>query len=242
MPYEKTPACERLARSGSSGRSRGRPGRTSWIAPGAGRLETMAALLRHGLFKTSQLTNGKYVLGCSYATKAEKKKGIDRKIGPKIESAASSLAAKGFLRPQKEYNPPANLEQRLSTILEKCLGTTDNSIKLDEVNKKYKLLNSCFEEFQHGIPNSLLHTIQTVSDVKKFYATPVDVTTPLDKLKSIDLPENLHIQYEPHRFHPDTDTKFQGITAFPRRSTLVTSLKYKKKYKGHEQATVWPYS
>lgn len=31
---------------------------------------------------------------------------------------------------------------------------------------------------------------------------------------------------------PDTDTMFGGKTAFPLSSTLVTGLKYKKKYKG----------
>lgn len=34
---------------------------------------------------------------------------------------------------------------------------------------------------------------------------------------------------------PDTDTKFNGITAFPGSSTIVTGLKYKNKYPGHEQ-------
>lgn len=33
----------------------------------------------------------------TYATKAEKRKGIDRKVGPKIDSSAESLAAKGFV-------------------------------------------------------------------------------------------------------------------------------------------------
>lgn len=31
------------------------------------------------------------------------------------------------------------------------------------------------------------------------------------------------------------DTMFNGKTAFPKSSTLVTGLKYKKKYKGHMQ-------
>lgn len=60
--------------------------------------------------------------------------------------------------------------------------------------------------------------------------TPVNTTMPLDGTKQLDLPKNLHILYDYNRFHPDTDTKFDGKTAFPKSSTLVTGLKAKKKY------------
>lgn len=33
----------------------------------------------------------------------------------------------------------------------------------------------------------------------------------------------------------DTDTLFGGKTAFPKSSTIVSGLKYKKKYPGHRQ-------
>ena len=76
-------------------------------------------------------------------------------------------------------------------------------------------------------------------DVEIFYSTPVDTRVPLDKFKEVDLPANLHIQYEYHRFHPDTDTKFGGISAFPKRSTIVTGLKYKDKYPGYVAKPSW---
>lgn len=59
-------------------------------------------------------------------------------------------------------------------------------------------------------------------------------------MKTMDLPENLHIQTEPVRFNPETDTMFNGQTAFPCSSTIVTGLKAKKKYKGHEAKRSWP--
>jgi hypothetical protein len=37
----------------------------------------------------------------------------------------------------------------------------------------------------------------------------------------------------------ETDTMFGGISAFPGRSTIVTGLKYKKKYKGYDARTPW---
>lgn len=37
----------------------------------------------------------------------------------------------------------------------------------------------------------------------------------------------------------DTDVMFGGKTAFPKSSTIVTGLKYKKKYPGHMQENPW---
>jgi hypothetical protein len=37
----------------------------------------------------------------------------------------------------------------------------------------------------------------------------------------------------------DMDTMFGGISAFPGRSTIVTGLRYKKKYKGYDATTPW---
>jgi len=203
----------------------------------------MAALAKHGLFTTTRrLFPPKNVIACSYATKAEKKKGIDRKVGPKIDSSAQSLAAKGFLRPQQEYTPPEDVDNKLQDIFQNTMGTIDKSVRLDDLNKRFSIFNACYTEFQHCIPNSLLHTIETIGDVAKFYATPVSTITPYDKLKTMELPPNLHVQHEYHRFHPQTDTMFDGVTAFPRSSTIVSGLKYKDKYKGHEQRETWPYT
>lgn len=74
----------------------------------------------------------------------------------------------------------------------------------------------------------------------KFYQTPVDTTLPLDAIKTMDLPENLHIEYEYNRFNPETDTRFKGKSAFPKSSTIVTGLKYKDKYAGHVAKKSWP--
>jgi large subunit ribosomal protein L50 len=41
-----------------------------------------------------------------------------------------------------------------------------------------------------------------IDDVMEFYKTPVEKRAPLDALKTMKLPENLHVQTEYHRFHP----------------------------------------
>lgn len=41
-----------------------------------------------------------------------------------------------------------------------------------------------------------------LGDLKNYYKTPVGNVTPLDAMRSMDLPKNLHINYEYVRFHP----------------------------------------
>ncbi|KAF5270675.1 hypothetical protein FQA39_LY01413 [Lamprigera yunnana] len=205
-------------------------------------MHSMAALLKHGLFTTTKRLLPANVTRSSFATKAEKKKGIDRKIGPKIDSTAQSIAAKGFLRPQKEYVPPKDVKNQLDSIFQNIMGCKDKHFRLKDINKRFKLFNACYVEFNHGIPNSLLYTMETIGDVIQFYTTAISTITPYENLKNLELPPNLHVEYEYHRFHPETDTKFKGVTAFPRSSTIVSGLKYKNKYKGHEQRETWPFT
>lgn len=123
---------------------------------------------------------------------------------------------------------------------------------------KFNFLTKCSQEFQHTVPNSVLHEIETLSncflihphkswswaerykktfvffldDVIDFYETAINTFLPLDELSTRELPPNLHIEHKYTRFHPDTDTMFGGKTAFPESSTIVTGLKYRKKYPG----------
>ncbi|GLV46749.1 mitochondrial ribosomal protein L50 [Carabus blaptoides fortunei] len=200
----------------------------------------MAALMKHGLFKIENRFSPKNLIRF-YALK-QRKPNPDKKIPPKIDSTAKSLAAKGFLRAQKAYTPPEDTLPRLKTICQNVLGSDSGTIPVTDMKKKFELLTACNNEFNHYIPNSLLHTIETVNDVVEFYKTPVNTTMPLDMMRNINLPENVHVQYEYHRFHPETDTMFDGVTAFPKSSTLVTGIKYRKKYQGHEARTTWPYN
>ncbi|RVE45264.1 hypothetical protein evm_010086 [Chilo suppressalis] len=160
------------------------------------------------------------------------------KVDKKLQAAAESLAARGFLRPNKPWAPPKNIEE---TVLKICAenGLDENS-ELDGLDKKFLVLNACYKETKHSVPNSLLHTIETVDDLREFYKTPVDTTTPFDALKKMDLPKNLHVQENYVRFHPEKDTLFNGVSAFPKSSTIVTGLKTRKKYEGYTAKRSWP--
>lgn len=144
------------------------------------------------------------------------------------------------MRPTKAFTAPQDTESKVQQICTSLKIPTQGSHKFTSVEEKFNLLSACFVGFQHSVPNSQIYEMKTVGDVLNFYKTSVSSTVPYDSMKTMDLPANLHIQYEYLRFNPETDTKFNGKTAFPKSSTLVTGLKYREKYPGHEAKTSWP--
>ncbi|XP_071521077.1 uncharacterized protein mRpL50 isoform X1 [Panulirus ornatus] len=154
---------------------------------------------------------------------------------------ATSLAARGYLRSQKPYDPPEDVENQVLEFCLKLLKSTDLHTPFKDQDTKFHLLMQCSKAFRHSVPNSLLHKINNVGELLTFYKTPVNSTVPLDRMKDIDLPKNLHVIYKYTRFHPETDTKFGGVTAFTKDSTVVSGLKNKKRYPGFTARTSWPY-
>jgi len=92
-------------------------------------------------------------------------------------------------------------------------------------------MSRLIKEFKHDCPNSILSEIKTVSDAIEYFETEVHETSTFEDMSKLDLPKNLHMQLEYMRFDPETDTMFNGRTAFPGSDTYVTSIKYKRKYK-----------
>ncbi|KAG7209055.1 hypothetical protein KM043_015212 [Ampulex compressa] len=199
----------------------------------------MAALIRHGSLANPLKSTSALLFANTTAARRDitrfKTKKVVRKSYTKLEAAQKSLSTKGFLRSHKPYEPPKDVLSRIDTICERQNIPLNNDTKLEDSVTRFKVLVACEEDLKHSVPNSLLHSIETIGDLRKFYLTPVDTTTPFDALVDMELPKNLHIQTDYIRFHPDTDTLFNGKTAFPKSSTLVTGLKYKKKYPGHKQ-------
>ncbi|KAG8288475.1 hypothetical protein J6590_016598 [Homalodisca vitripennis] len=109
-----------------------------------------------------------------------------------------------FLRPLQDYSPPHDALERCEEICSRTLGpNVDDSTSISrDPQSRFTILNDCFKAFKHSVPNSLLYQITTVGALKNFYATPISTTTPLDKMRTMELPENLHVQHEPLRFHP----------------------------------------
>ncbi|XP_076661198.1 mitochondrial ribosomal protein L50 [Halictus rubicundus] len=199
----------------------------------------MAALIRHGLL-ANHLKSTSSILAVNTTSLRHditRSKSKVPRVKPirRFEDEKKSLATKGFLRYEKSYDPPANVSSRIDKICENQSIATSDETQLNDPLQRFQLFVACEKELQHSVYNSMLCSIETIGDLKKFYQTPVGSKTPLDMMRDTDLPKNLHINYEYHRFHPDTDTMFGGKTAFPKSSTIVTGLKSKKKYPGHQQ-------
>ncbi|GAB0095189.1 39S ribosomal protein L50, mitochondrial [Sergentomyia squamirostris] len=156
--------------------------------------------------------------------------------GPRIESVTQSIALKGFLQSCQRYLPPDNVATQIRDIFKAAGGVTD----LIALDQKFRVLQDCGKAFLHQVPNSQLHNLKTIDDVISFYETPINTNSPMNTLKAEDLPQNLHVQQKYVRFHPEEDTKFGGVNAFPKSSTLVTGLTYRKKYRGHVAKRSWP--
>ncbi|XP_076245881.1 mitochondrial ribosomal protein L50 [Calliopsis andreniformis] len=202
----------------------------------------MAALIRHGLFaipfKSTTTILAVNTASLRHDITRFKSKKSSKRVKRSVcnfEDDTKSLAEKGFLRYQKAYDPPKDVSNRINQICEnQSIGVSDET-KIEDPLQRFNLFLACEQELQHPIPNSMLYSIETIGDLKEFYKIPVNNKTPLDVMRNLELPKNLHINYEYVRFHPDMDTMFNGKTAFPKSSTIVTGLKYKKKYPGHQQ-------
>ncbi|KAF6207230.1 hypothetical protein GE061_018471 [Apolygus lucorum] len=215
----------------------------------------MAALIKHVLSKSNQNILGNQLPAVNFVQQryyraqnaAKRNKVKPKKLEKvpvpetrKLKSVADSISTRGFLRCQDDYTPPEDAEEQLATMFTAVVGSEPTDLRtIIPTKHKFALFESCFATFNHSIPNSILHNVNTFGDLREFYLTPVNTTLPLDKMKTSDLPPNLHVQYEPIRFHPDEDTKFNGQTAFPKSNTLVTGLRAKRKYKGHQQTDFW---
>ncbi|KAK3792392.1 hypothetical protein RRG08_045935 [Elysia crispata] len=154
--------------------------------------------------------------------------------GPTTVSRLASLKKKTGVISVRGYSPPPDVEEKImSTASDVLAKQVDSSTELNDRLLKFKVLTRLMEELDHPIPNTELSTMDTITDVVNFFSTPVVDRSAYEDLSKLNLPRNLHIQMEPVRFDPETDTFFDGQTAFPGRPTVVTSLKYRRKYKGH---------
>ncbi|CAF0886178.1 unnamed protein product [Rotaria sp. Silwood1] len=140
----------------------------------------------------------------------------------------------------RPYTPPSNIEQLIYRIANETIDNFKQetrsegnwkSIYLSNPLNKYNLLTRCMKECSHTVSNMTLNDIKTLEDVYQYFSTPVKDTNVLEDLQqSSELPKNVHIQLDAVRFTPETSSFFNELDAFPKRSTKVIDLWYKKKY------------
>lgn len=82
--------------------------------------------------------------------------------GPRIDSFGTKLEKKGYLRPYKPYDPPSNVAAKIQEIAS-SLGIVSDT-KFGSITEKFEFLNKCFLAFNHIVPNSRIHEIETLGE------------------------------------------------------------------------------
>ncbi|CAL8093323.1 unnamed protein product [Calicophoron daubneyi] len=161
----------------------------------------------------------------------------DSHFSSRLQSLADS-SQRDVIMKTKPYNPPEDTESRIKQLAIRIVQappSNPSGYTFKSNAEKYKLFTACAKEFDHPVLNSFLHELGSVDALIQYYLTPVcspDVLQTLtDECSRDQLPPNLHIQTEPLRYNPATDTFF-GCTAYPGRSTVVSSLAALRKHKG----------
>lgn len=70
-----------------------------------------------------------------------------------------------YLRAQNSYDPPANVQgivEELKTASNTKTGCNGTQFSLAD---KFSFLMQCADKFQHPVPNSVLHEINTIGNV-----------------------------------------------------------------------------
>jgi len=162
-----------------------------------------------------------------------------------FEGMMLSLSQRGFRRPYKSYTPPADLDEVFvatcaKTLPELSTGADLSKIRLEGDNKA-RVLNALSKAVGgHDVPNSLVHTIDSLDKALTFYSTPVDSATSYERMAAAqsrgELPPNLHVQVDPLRFNPE-QALAQGrtgllntVTAYPKSSTILSTPEARKRY------------
>jgi large subunit ribosomal protein L50 len=84
-------------------------------------------------------------------------------INGSLITNAEFMSSFSFHRPHKHYDPPEDVTDKINSICKSITGLTSVSeIPLNIPEVKFKVLNACFQEFRHSVPNSLLSTMITV--------------------------------------------------------------------------------
>lgn len=70
-----------------------------------------------------------------------------------------------YLRPQNPYNPPENVPDIVEELKTSSNTKTGHNGTKFNLADKFNFLMICAEKFQHTVPNSVLHEINTIGNV-----------------------------------------------------------------------------
>lgn len=65
------------------------------------------------------------------------------------------------MRCYEDYTPPEDAAQKLETLFAAVVSLSPNEQTVIPPNLKFELLERCFVTFKLGVPNSILHRMNT---------------------------------------------------------------------------------
>lgn len=161
-------------------------------------------------------------------------------------SFAQSVQERGSARESKPYSPPDYdvVRDEIIKFCESSLLKSDGKLSENNVDDilnlnlnqnhlmKFKLISKCIKEFDHHLPTPYLNEMNTVNDLVVYFSTPVRGLDPYSSLarKEDELPINLTLISEAHRWDKENDQIFGGYNAYPGLVGTMPGLRGKKKY------------
>jgi len=165
------------------------------------------------------------------------------KLTPK--KIMDSIRARSLLKNNYCYQPSDNIAIIIKESASELGISLNNSdyltSKLDDIDKKEKLLIKLGNDTKHFVPNSQLHKISVLGDVLEFYSKPVNNITKYSEMaRDEDLPKNIAVMENPVRFNPnDTESPHGGVTAFPGEGGQIYGLRNKRIYRQFKPRKEW---
>ncbi|KAI6243009.1 39S ribosomal protein L50, mitochondrial [Aphelenchoides fujianensis] len=174
------------------------------------------------------------------ADEKQKKRALVERSEAETAAEMDAIRARGFLPYTYNYDPPSDLAEIITKAAETA-GISASDEKFANLEVKSKLLLELGAQLKHYVPSNKLLYLETLEDVRSFYAMPVRNTTTYQEMaRDMELPANLAIRENPARFHPnDAEAVHGGVTALPGSGGKIFGLRNKRLYRQFRPKIDW---
>ncbi|KAI3388157.1 hypothetical protein SNEBB_005648 [Seison nebaliae] len=154
-----------------------------------------------------------------------------------IEHVKENLTFRSRMKPlnRKRLIPLNGKEiEEIEKKLKEIFSKYQSSSQFPSIEIKFNIINECEKLFDNTIIDSVdMWSMNSFDDVKEYLVNnEINWNNPIP-INVNEMPPNVVVNAEYRRFDPnDITAAHQGKDAFPQRDTIVSSLRYRKKYDG----------